>query len=236
MNNMPSPTASLGSSSVISNYPSRRKFEIGITTVCRLMSHNSAMSKLPSVHPGWYVHEWLKHRNLKQRDLVDRTEWNKSQISEWVGGKERWNRDVLNGLARAIGVEPADLLRPPQESLLIGKVGAGAEIHRLEHPDILAGIPVSPGLNAPNVAMIEGDSQYPLQEGWLIFYGAENQGVPDECIGKLSVVQIKDGPTLLKTLKRAAKKGLFRLESWNAPPREDVHLEWAAKVKEIRPN
>jgi len=52
---------------------------------------------------------------------------------------------------------------------------------------------------------------------------------------KLSVVQVKDGPILLKTLKRARRKGLFRLESWNAPPREDVAVQWAAKVLDIRP-
>ena len=75
-----------------------------------------------------------------------------------------------------------------------------------------------PGVDAPNVAEISGDSQYPLQEGWLIFYGPEHQGVDEDCLGKLCVVQVKDGPTLLKTLKRGSRKGLFRLESWNAPP------------------
>ena len=59
--------------------------------------------------------------------------------------------------------------------------------------------------------------------------------VSEDCIGKLSVVQVKDGPILLKTLKRARKKGLFRLESWNAPPREDVAVDWAAKVRSIMP-
>jgi len=78
-------------------------------------------------------------------------------------------------------------------------------------------------------------AQNPLQEGWLIFYGPEHQGVAEECLGKLCVVQVKDGPTLLKTLKRGSRKGLFRLESWNAPPREDVRLAWAARVIDIRP-
>jgi hypothetical protein len=121
------------------------------------------------------------------------------------------------------------------EALLIGKVGAGAEIIRLEHPDVLEGIEPPPGIGPCNVAEISGDSQYPLQEGWLIFYGAEHQGVAEDCLGKLCVVQVKDGPTLLKTLKRGSRKGLFRLESWNAPPREDVKLLWAARVLDIRP-
>jgi len=121
------------------------------------------------------------------------------------------------------------------EALLVGKVGAGSEITRFDDGTALAGIEPPPGLDAPNVAEISGDSQYPLQEGWLIFYGAEHQGVAEDCLGKLCVVQVKDGPTLLKTLKRGSRKGLFRLESWNAPPREDVKLLWAARVLDIRP-
>jgi transcriptional regulator with XRE-family HTH domain len=121
------------------------------------------------------------------------------------------------------------------EALLVGKVGAGSEITRFDEGTVLAGVEAPPGVEAPNVAEISGDSQYPLQEGWLIFYGPEHQGVAEECLGKLCVVQVKDGPTLLKTLKRGSRKGLFRLESWNAPPREDVKLLWAARVIDIRP-
>jgi hypothetical protein len=123
----------------------------------------------------------------------------------------------------------------PVEALLVGKVGAGSEITRFEDGTVLAGIEAPAGVTAPNVAEISGDSQYPLQEGWLIFYGPEHQGVPEDCIGKLCVVEVKDGPTLLKTLKRGSRKGLFRLESWNAPPREDVKLSWAARVVYIKP-
>lgn len=121
------------------------------------------------------------------------------------------------------------------EALLIGKVGAGAQVERLDHPDVLAGIPLPPDLDAPNAAIIEGDSQHPLEEGWLILYGPENQGIYDSCIGKLCVVKVKDGPTLLKTLKRGSRKGLWNLESWNAKTREDQKIEWAARVMVIRP-
>ena len=121
------------------------------------------------------------------------------------------------------------------EALLVGKVGAGSEIIRFDEGSVLAGIEAPAGVDAPNVAEISGDSQYPLQEGWLIFYGPEHQGVAEDCLGKLCVVQVKDGPTLLKTVKRGTRKGLFRLESWNAPPREDVKLVWAARVIDIRP-
>jgi transcriptional regulator with XRE-family HTH domain len=69
--------------------------------------------KLKPGDPGWFVREWLAFKGLRQKDLVARTDWNKSQVNEWVTGAERWNRDVLHAFAFAIGVEPADLLRPP---------------------------------------------------------------------------------------------------------------------------
>jgi hypothetical protein len=88
--------------------------------------------------------------------------------------------------------------------------------------------------DAPNLIMIGDDSQFPLQAGWLVFYGPENQRVPVECIGKLCVLQIKDGPTLLKILKRSPRKGLFRLENWNTSPLDGVKLDWAARVRQIQ--
>jgi len=74
---------------------------------------NSDMPKPKTPDQRWYVKEWLEFKNLRQKDLVARTDWNKSQINEWVNEKERWNRDVLFAFAHAIGVEPADLLRRP---------------------------------------------------------------------------------------------------------------------------
>ena len=163
-------------------------------------------------------------------------------VQHLLSGRNRASKH-LSYLAQALGVSGDWLAtgrhaRPRigrPESLLVGKVGAGSEIIRFDDGTALAGVDAPPGIEAPNVAEISGDSQYPLQEGWRIFYGPEHQGIAEECLGKLCVVQVKDGPTLLKTLKRGSRRGLFRLESWNAPPREDVKLVWAARVVFIQP-
>jgi phage repressor protein C with HTH and peptisase S24 domain len=162
-------------------------------------------------------------------------------VQQLLSGRNQTSKH-LYAIARALGTS-ADWLktgRHPKarafpESLLVGKVGAGAEIIRPDEGTVLEGVEAPAGVDAPNVAEIAGDSQYPLQEGWRIFYGPEHQGVADDCIGKLCVVEVRDGPTLLKTVKRGSRKGLFRLESWNAPPREDVRLVWAARVVFIQP-
>lgn len=83
---------------------------------------------------------------------------------------------------------------------------------------------------------IRGDSMHPLRDGWLIFYARHQDGVPDECIGELCVVKVAgDGPTLVKELRRGRQPDRYRLDSWNGAPIEDVALDWAARVIDIRP-
>ena len=186
----------------------------------------------------------MKQAGLNQPGLARAASRPRAPVSQQVvqhllSGRNSTSRH-LPAIADALGVS-LDWLAGGKgrsrgaEALLVGKVGAGSEIIRFDEGTVLAGIEPPAGVDAPNVAEISGDSQYPLQEGWLIFYGPEHQGVAEDCIGKLCVVQVKDGPTLLKTLKRGSRRGMFRLESWNAPPREDVKLAWAARVIDIRP-
>jgi phage repressor protein C with HTH and peptisase S24 domain len=121
---------------------------------------------------------------------------------------------------------------------VIAYVGAGAEVFPVDDHARGRGLEmVDPpaGLGDDCVAAkIRGDSMYPLRDGWLVFWCKDQAGVPEECIGQLCVVQVKDGPLLVKDLRKGSKKGLFSLESWNAPTREDVQLEWASKVEDIR--
>lgn len=120
-----------------------------------------------------------------------------------------------------------------------GYVGAGAEVHPIDdHPKGrgLEMVDAPPGVSDCVAVIVRGESMYPmLQAGWLLFYRKDGETVPEECVGKLCVVEVKDGPTLVKTLRRGSKKGHWRLESWNAEPREDVALVWASRVLDIRP-
>jgi len=124
-------------------------------------------------------------------------------------------------------------------SPVVGEVGAGAEVFPFDDYPQGGGLEM---VEAPTgeegcvAVKIKGDSQYPLQEGWLIFYRRLDQGVDEaKCLGELCVVKVSDGATLLKTVRRGTSKHHYRLESWNAPPREDVVLEWATPVLYIRP-
>jgi transcriptional regulator with XRE-family HTH domain len=120
------------------------------------------------------------------------------------------------------------------DALLTGKVGAGGIVEKFPGGPVLAGY-ASPGGSAPNVVEISGDSQRPFEDGWLVFYGPEQQGVSEECLGKLCVVQTRDGETLLTTLRQGSQKGMFHLESWKSQPKKNVKLQWAARVVDISP-
>jgi len=75
--------------------------------------HHVRIMRTKQTGPRWYAKEWLAEKGLKQSDVVSRTPFNKGQVSEYVNGSRRWNADVLDHFAVAIGVDPSDLLRPP---------------------------------------------------------------------------------------------------------------------------
>ena len=66
-----------------------------------------------------------------------------------------------------------------------------------------------------------------------------DSGVPDECrTHQLCVVKIaNDGPMMVKELPVDEDPvPLQPVSHWNAEPIEDVALDWAAKVMDIRPH
>lgn len=116
-------------------------------------------------------------------------------------------------------------------------IGAGSEVHPIDDHAQGRGLEeVDPpqGVTGCVAAIIRGDSMHPLKDGWLIFWTRDHEGVPEDCLGKLCVVEIVNGPTMVKEVHKGSKKGLYDLHSWNAPLRKDVKLSWAAKVLDIR--
>jgi len=122
---------------------------------------------------------------------------------------------------------------------VVSYIGAGAEVFPIDDHAQGRGLElVDPPTGQAGeyvAAKIRGDSMFPMEDGWLVFWSRDQAGVPDECIGKLSVCQVKNGPMLLKYLQRGTRSGLYTLTSWNAPARPDVQLEWASRVIGIRP-
>lgn len=64
----------------------------------------------------WYLKEWLTATDTSQADLVRLTDYPKAKVSDLANGKQRYNRDVLNDIARALNIEPFELLMHPSDA------------------------------------------------------------------------------------------------------------------------
>lgn len=182
-----------------------------------------------------------KERKLSQTAVADAAGVKYQTIQDLEKNKSVGSTRIL-AIARTLGVTPEWLQQGKgekysntREAMLVGEVGAAAEVVRFDEGVVMEGTPVPPGSSAVNAARVRGESMPPFRDGWLIFYGAEHQHILEDCIGKLCVVGLKDGTTLVKILHYGSRKGLFDLESWNAPMRRDVKVEWASRVTDIRP-
>jgi transcriptional regulator with XRE-family HTH domain len=69
--------------------------------------------KRPRTGRPVYFREWRKHRHLTQAQLADRLEVEQGTISKLESGNIAYTQETLEGLAGALGCEPADLLRSP---------------------------------------------------------------------------------------------------------------------------
>lgn len=116
---------------------------------------------------------------------------------------------------------------------LWGTVGAGAAV--LPVSDDGGVLPLE-HIDMPDAAhlaalRVQGDSQYPrFLDGEVILFETIAR-TPSYLVGRYCVCDLEDGRRLVKMLRRGTEKGLFTLESHNAPPEEDVKLRSAFAVR-----
>ncbi|WP_343715296.1 S24 family peptidase [Inquilinus sp.] len=122
---------------------------------------------------------------------------------------------------------------------LVGYVGAGAEVHLFEgdvSSEQIDEVEAPPGSDEHTVAVIvRGDSMFPRYlEREIIYYRRANTSDPLDLIGREVVVRLADGRTFVKVLRRGSGPGFFNLDSYNAPPIEDVAIEWVVPVEWVK--
>ena len=191
-----------------------------------------------------------KAMKLSQTGLAERIGVDQSNVSRWENGAEPDDAHIRK-LAELAAVHPAALryggLAEPAPApraasvAVVGYVGAGQEV--FAHDDHALGggledVEAPEGVGAdPIVAVrVRGESMHPMRDGWLLFYRRDQHGVPDACLNRLCIVKLaEDGPIMVKEVRRGYRAHHFVLTSWNAPPLEDVRVDWAARVLSIRP-
>jgi len=167
----------------------------------------------------------------------------RGQFIKLERGERRLTADYIRLAADAFGTSELEVLGTlgtPRTVRLVGKVGAGAEVHLFDgdmSSERIDEVEAPPGADEATVAVIvEGDSMYPryLERETIYYRRADATGDPASLIGREVVVRLADGRTFVKVLRRGSSPGYFTLDSYNASSMEDVVIEWAVPVKWVR--
>jgi hypothetical protein len=72
--------------------------------------------------PDWHLQAWLRHFGKKQAALTNELGWNKSKANHVWHSRQEYRRETVNELADWLGIEPFELLMPPQDALAIRRL------------------------------------------------------------------------------------------------------------------
>lgn len=189
------------------------------------------------------IKEWRTLRGLSLDKLAERVGTSRGQILQLETGQRRLAENWMIRLAKELDCEPADLMLSslPRMVTVVGYVGAGAQVFPFDDHMKGAGldeVDCPPGCDpSTTVALrVTGDSMQPfMPEGTIVYYTRRHEGGCSDYLNSLCVVQVHEGATLLKILKKGYSAGRFNLMSYNADMIEDVLLDWCAKIIFIKP-
>lgn len=186
----------------------------------------------------------------RQAEIARRLGVEQPTVSRWLKGADPKGKNLkkINNLADELGVigdirsedVAASLDPPPPRTVkVVGYVGAGAKYH---YYDVGHGnfeeIPAPESVTDKTVAVeIKGDSLGKLLNKWYVFYDDVRRPVTPDLIGELCVVGLANGQILVKGIEKNHQPGHYDLVSNDErePKIVGVKIEWAAKVKEMRP-
>jgi transcriptional regulator with XRE-family HTH domain len=200
------------------------------------------------------VHERIRRlRNAKKLSQTDLAHRVGEDNPMWVSRREmdpskkeavRTQIDEARRIATALDVPLSAIIggedEPSRTVPVVGFVGAGD----LYYPDPLSGPWVGfdlteapPGASDVEAVIVRGDSMAPVyRDRDTLFFSRKASGAPAECVGQDCIVQVRNGPTYLKTIEKGSRPGRYSLHSYSAnqPPIENVEIEWAAPIEWCR--
>lgn len=181
------------------------------------------------------LREIMDRKGVKPTTLSLQVGKNKSLVKDLFERTNDISVGTLTKLAGALDVSVIDLLAHPGIPL-VGYIGAGGAViyEEIEGGEVV--------IRPPNVSMqlvalvVRGDSMLPkYQDGDIIYIGRDHDGLLPEYLGRDCAVRLTTGETFIKQIIKGSEDGLFTLLSLNAPPIENVEIEWATPVAFIMP-
>jgi hypothetical protein len=118
-------------------------------------------------------------------------------------------------------------------------VGAGDEVHLFDDDARVDTTSAPPGYENGSAVIVRGDSMRPtFQPGDLLFFRQREEPPKKDTPLRAVIVQVTDGPLLLKKILPGTKRGLFHLISVNptTPEMLDRHVDSIARIGWIKPS
>lgn len=177
----------------------------------------------------------MKVKGVKPTTLSLQVGTNRTLVKNLLETTSDVQLGTLRKLSSALEVPVSDLLAQRRVSV-VGYIGAGGEIifEDMGQEDTVLR---PPGISGTLIALIvRGSSMLPkYKDGDIIYIQRTHEGILPEYVGEDCAVRLVTGETYLKQLMRGDVEGRFTLFSLNAPPIENVEVEWATLVRFVMP-
>jgi DNA-binding XRE family transcriptional regulator len=189
---------------------------------------------------AWFQ-ERLKTLGISQRQLAKRIGLDPAAVSYMLAGKRTMSMDEAKAIAdifllpvtevmRQAGIDVLDDIR---KIPIAGYCTSDCSITMMPkgtHDMIVAPADVPSGSFA-----IQHRSVNSIFDGWISFISGAHEK-PDDCIGKLTLLALKDGRLLRGVIKRGYKQTLYNLVLVpDGTVLENQEVAWAARVLWILP-
>lgn len=175
-----------------------------------------------------------KGARIDQEDLSGRLGVTRPTVTKYEAGAHQVPDHIIERAAQIFGVTPAFIRYGDTASRMAqvrGRVGAGSLIEAIDQPPWRY-VEVPASWTDAIALEISGMSGYPVYEdGDDIVIRGEQRLIEEEFLNQSCVVETQDGLGLLKKVRRGSAPGLYTLESFNAPPIDDVSLRSARPVR-----
>lgn len=177
----------------------------------------------------------MRARDVKPTTLSLQVGKNRTLVKDLLEKSKDIQIGTLTKLASALDTPLSDLLSAPRVTVA-GYIGAGGEIifEDMGHEESVLR---PPGISGTLVALVvRGSSMLPkYRDGDIIYIQRTHEGVLPEYVGEDCAVRLASGETFIKQLIEGNQEGRFTLLSLNAPPMENVEVEWATLVRFVMP-
>jgi phage repressor protein C with HTH and peptisase S24 domain len=211
-----------------------------------ILSENELPMRLPSrlgdgMEVPDIIREALEATGLNQVQFAKKVGVGQGTISKWMSNQQSPNKRQWDDVEAFLAAQETTrhLVEAPTANAVAvrGLIGAGAQIRPDEEQvppeglyEVTAPFPIADGALAFRV---DGESQWPRYDhGDVVICWAAGTDI-DRVIGYEAAVRTADGHRYLKRVLRGSARGLFDLESYNAPTIRNVEIEWVARVQGV---